>query len=133
VAVFGAGGCLGGAIFGFLQRASSIFGTGLGGINTPKCICATGSSSKDLNRILYTSFKAAYAGEELFSLTNVKDEAYLVNSLKGNDAIIMGTSYQYEIRPITFGSFEKSPNDKTLEFYLDEKPVSWQRVEPVDD
>lgn len=50
--VFGAGGNLGATLFGFLQRAGSIYGTGLGGVETPRAICATGVGAESLNKLL---------------------------------------------------------------------------------
>jgi len=66
----------------------------------------------------------------MVALTNMKEIESIQRSLKGMDAAILGTSYQLEIRPVTGGSYEKSPNDKTFEFYLDERRgVTWQLVE----
>lgn len=39
--------------------------------------------------------------------------------LDGFDAAILGTQYSLETRPVTGGSYEKTPNDKTNEFYMD--------------
>lgn len=134
VAVFGAGGYLGAMTFGFLQRASSFYGTGLGGISTPRCIGATATCAKELNQILYRSFSLSFAGEDLIYLTNMANTNSVERSLKGMDAVVLGSDYQYEIRPVTFGTYEKSPNDKTLEFYLGEKSgVTYQLVDKDND
>ena len=93
--------------FGFLQRASSLYGTGLGGSGTPRCIGATAFCSKELNQILYRSFSLSFAGEELIYLTNMSDEGSIERNLKDIDAVVLGTEYQYEVRPITFGTYEK--------------------------
>lgn len=134
VAVFGGGGYLGAMAFGFLQRASSLYGTGLGGSGTPRCIGATAFCSKELNQILYRSFSLSFAGEELIYLTNMSDEGSIERNLKDIDAVVLGTEYQYEVRPITFGTYEKGPNDKTLEFYLNEKSgITYQIVDKDND
>jgi len=130
VAVFGGGGYLGATVFGFLQRASSFYGTGLGGSSTPLCIGATSTCAKELNQILYRSFSLSFAGEDLIRCTDMSNKESIESSVKGMDAVILGTEYQYEIRPVTFGTYEKSPNDKTLELYLGEKSgVTYQIVE----
>lgn len=51
VAVFGAGGYLGAIIFGFLQRAGALYGTGIAGTSSPRAICATGPSSAAINKV----------------------------------------------------------------------------------
>jgi hypothetical protein len=53
VAVLGTGGYLGALTFGFLQRASSLFGTGLGGV---RAIGGTADTSVRLNRALSKHF-----------------------------------------------------------------------------
>lgn len=118
VAVFGSGGSMGATMFGFIQRASSIYGTGLGGV---RCICATPTGSANLNKILGRSFKLAFAGEDMVRLTNMQDKEAISRSLNGMDAAVLGTIYQMEQRNVALNSYEKSPNDKTYEFYLDDQ------------
>lgn len=43
----------------------------------------------------------------------------IAQRIKGHSAIIMGTDYYLEKRPVTANTYEKTPNDKTLEFFLD--------------
>lgn len=121
VAVFGAGGYLGATIFGFLQRASSIYGTGLGGSASPRAICATAVGSVSLNKIINQTFKLAYAGEDLVRLTNMQDVEHIKERLKGFDAAVLGTIYTCETRPITLNTYNLTPNQKTMEFYLDDR------------
>jgi len=130
IAVFGSGGYMGATIFGFLQRAASIYGTGIGGtsISTPRSICATPSASTSLNRVLGNSFKLAYAGEDMVRLTDMSNVESIAQRLSGGrrgvggiDAAILGTIYQLEERSVALNTYEKSPNDKTFEFYLDEQ------------
>ena len=118
VAVFGCGGYIGSTIFGFLQRASSLYGTGLGGPSTPRGVCGTATGSLALNSVLSKSFKLAYASEFMVTLTNMMDVDYIKKNLKGMDAAILGTCYELETRPVTGNTYETSPNSKTKEFYL---------------
>lgn len=119
--MFGAGGYLGGLIFGFLQRASSLYGTGLGGTATPRAMGATSITLQEVNRVLLREFKLAFAGEDLCRLNNMKDASYIAGRLKGMDAAVLGTVYQLETRSVTGNTYETTPNDKTLEFYLDDR------------
>jgi len=123
VAVVGGGGYLGAITFGFLQRAASLYGTGIGGPGSsiPRCISATATGSEALNRVLSKHFKLAFAGENMVSLTNFDDRESIVSSLKNMDAVVLGTSYQLEKRSVTGNTYEKTPNDKTYELYLDER------------
>ena len=120
IAIFGAGGYLGGMIFGFLQRASSIYGTGIASINSsPRCVVASGVSSKELNLLLGTKFVLAQADESFVKLTDMTNIESIQQRISGYDAIVIGTKYTLEPRPVTPGSYDKTPNDKTTEFYLD--------------
>ena len=132
VAVFGTGGYMGATIFGFIQRASSLYGTGLGGVSTPRSICATPIGSDALNRVLGRTFKLAFAGEDMIRLTNMQDTDAISQRLKGINAAVLGTVYQMEKKSIALGSYEKSPNDKTYEFYLDDKYAAEWEI-PADD
>jgi hypothetical protein len=119
VAVFGAGGYLGGMVFGFLQRAGSIYGTGIANLKSPRAICATGFASANLNGILSKHFVLAQADESFVKLTDMTSVESIQKRLAGFDAVILGTCYTLDKRPVTGGSYEKSPNDKAFEFYLD--------------
>ena len=122
VAVFGAGGSLGGTIFGFLQRASNLYGTGIGGAAMPRNICACSEGSLRLNSILSKGFKLAYAGEQHMRLVDMSNVEHVAARLKGADAVVLGTICQLEPgRSVTANTYEKTPNDKTIEFFLDEK------------
>lgn len=118
IAVFGAGGYLGATIFGFLQRACSIYGTGIG---APRAIVATAVGAISLNKIISQSFKLAFAGEDLIRLTNMEEVNHIKERLKGFDAAILATTYTCESRPITLNSYNLTPNQKTLEIYMDDR------------
>ena len=119
VAVFGAGGYLGGLIFGYLQRAGSIYGTGMANLKAPRAICATGIASANLNGVLSKHFVLAQADESFVKLTDMTSVDAIKSRLTGFDAVILGTCYALDRRPVTPGTYEKSPNDKALELYLD--------------
>lgn len=133
IAVFGAGGYLGAVLFGFLQRASSLYGTGIAGGPSPRMICATGGSSEALNKVLGASFKLAYAGEDLMRIVDTDDANHIEERLKSFDAAILATTYQLERRSVTMNTYEKSPNDKTYEMYLDERYGAWENDVPSND
>jgi hypothetical protein len=118
IAIFGIGGYMGATIFGFLQRASAIYGTG---ITSPRAICATPIGSEGLNKILGRSFKLAFAGEDMIRLTNMEQSDAICTSLKGMNGAILGTIYQLEQKSVALNTYEKTPNDKTFEFYLDDR------------
>mmetsp|Transcript_13521 Transcript_13521/g.22506 ORF Transcript_13521/g.22506 Transcript_13521/m.22506 type:complete len:415 (-) Transcript_13521:33-1277(-) len=122
IAVFGGGGSLGGTIFGYLQRASNLYGTGIGGAAMPRNICACSEGSLRLNSILSKGFKLAFAGEQHMRLVDMSDVEHVAERLKGVDAVVVGTVCQLEPgRAVTGNTYEKTPNDKTTEFFLDEK------------
>lgn len=129
VAVFGTGGYMGATIFGFIQRASAIYGTGLG---SPRAIVATPIGSESLNRVLGRTFKLAFAGEDMVRLTDMTDTDAIAASLKGMDAAVLGTVYQLERKSVALNSYEKTPNDKTFEFYLDDKYAVDSDISPDD-
>ena len=123
VAVFGAGGYLGACIYGFLQRAGSLYGTGIAGVGAPRSITATAVGSSNLNGVLGKNFILAQADESFVKLTDMTSLDSIRSRVRGFDAAIMATRYTFETRPVTGGSYERTPNDKTLEFYMD-KPRS---------
>mmetsp|Transcript_1144 Transcript_1144/g.2284 ORF Transcript_1144/g.2284 Transcript_1144/m.2284 type:complete len:448 (-) Transcript_1144:283-1626(-) len=120
VAIFGVGGYLGSTIFGFLQRASSLYGPGISSQNSPRGIISAGAASMSLNSLLSKSFKLAYASENLVALTDIQDEDFITKRLVGFDVAIIGTRYTATRTKVTLNSYEKSPNDKTYELYLDQ-------------
>lgn len=128
VAVFGAGGYLGACIYGFLQRAGSLYGTGIAGIGAPRSIAATAMGSSNLNGVLGKNFILAQADESFVKLTDMTSTESIRSRIKGFDAVILATSYSLETRPVTGGSYEKTPNDKTLEFYMDRPRSSTVKV-----
>ena len=83
--MFGGGGYLGALVFGFLQRCSSLYGTGVGGgeRGCPRSICATSLGSSSLNKYLVTHFKLAFAGENLVSLADMTDVNYIARVYMG--------------------------------------------------
>jgi len=119
VAIFGAGGYLGATIFGFLQRASSIYGTGISNRYSPRAILGSSVASAALNRVLTSSFKLAYAGRNQMALADMMDEESISPRLVGFDALILGTRYATERWPVTGGRWGKLANAKTYEFLLD--------------
>lgn len=131
VAVFGAGGYLGGCVFGFLQRAGSLYGTGMANIASPRSIVATAVGSTALNGVLSKNFVLAQADESFVKLTDATSAESIEKRVAGFDAAVIATRYTFEKRPVTMGSYEKTPNDKTKEFYMD-KPRS-ATIKGVDD
>jgi hypothetical protein len=117
VAVIGGGGYIGALTFGFLQRAGSLYGTGL----SPNCRCigATSATALQLNTILGKNFCLAQADESFIKLTNLESVEAIQKRLEGYDAVILGNEMVVDTRPVTAGTFEKGPNDKTLEIFWD--------------
>jgi hypothetical protein len=114
VAVIGTAGKMGALTFGFLQRAGSLFGTGL---QAPQALGATAETATRLNRVLSKHFCLAFADESAIKLMNFGNEASIEQRLKGCDAVIMGGEFLLNERPVTAGTFETSPNSKTMEMY----------------
>lgn len=120
VCVFGPGGYLGGCIFGFLQRCGSLYGTGISGVQgSPRGITAVSAGSVALNSILSKNFILAQADESFIKLTDMSSVDAIEERVRGFDAAILATRYTLENRPVTLGSYERGPNDKTTEFYMD--------------
>jgi len=133
IAIFGAGGYLGATAFGFLQRAASIYGTGISASSSPRSISATSGGLEGLNKVLGPCFKLAYAGEDLARLVDTSSTSHMTERLKTFDACILGTTYQLEQRAVTLNTYEKNVNDKTYELYLDERYGAWQNNVPEND
>ncbi len=112
VAVLGAGGYLGGCAFGFLQRCGSLYGSGIGRVRN---IGATACTLENLNKILSKQFLLAFAGEDLVRLTDMTDVNSITQRVDGYSAVIMGTDYYLEQRPVTGNTYEKlQPECKDL-------------------
>ena len=114
VAVVGAGGSMGALTFGFLQRANSLYGTGVGGY---RAICACSDTSTRLNSFLSKLFSLAFANEVNIKLTDLTSVDAIQSRLRGWDALILGSDMAIQRRTVTFGTYERSPNDKCNEIY----------------
>ena len=119
VAVFGAGGYMGACVYGFLQRAGSLYGTGIAGVGAPRAIVATSAGSLNLNSILSKNFVLAQADETFVRPTDMTSVDSIQSKINGFDAAIVATRYSFKTRPVTMGTYGKGPNDKTKEFYMD--------------
>jgi len=125
VVVFGAGGYLGGCIYGFLQRAGSLYGTGIAGVGSaPRAIVATSSGYTSLNGILSKNFVLAQAGESYVRLTDMTSVDSIQSKINGCDAAILATRYAFDTKPVTMGSYGVGPNAKTKEFYMEQSRSS---------
>ena len=120
VAVFGTGGYLAACTYGFLQRAGSLYGTGIAGIGAPRAIVATAAGSAGLNSVLSKNFVLAQADESFVRPTDMTSAEAIASKLSGFDAAIIGTRYCFKTIPVTAGTYGKSPNDKTKEFFMDQ-------------
>jgi len=110
VAVLGGGGYLGALTFGFLQRAASLYGTGIGNC---RCIGATADTAVRLNGVLTKHFCLAQADESFIKLTDMSSIDMIASRLEGWDALILGSELFLQTRPVTGGTYEQTPNDKT--------------------
>jgi hypothetical protein len=84
-----------------------------------RAIGGTADTSIRLNRVLSKHFGLAAADESYVKLTDLMDGEAIQRRLEGWDALILGNDVSYQYRPVTGGTFEKSPNDKTFEVYWD--------------
>ena len=109
VAVLGGGGYLGALTLGFLQRAASLYGTGIGNF---RCIGATADTAGRLNSVLGRNFCLAQADESFIKLTDMTSVDMIATRLQGWDALILGTDLFLQTRPVTGGTYERTPNDK---------------------
>lgn len=66
-------------------------------------------------------------------LVDFSDVEHVTERLKSFDAAVLGTSYQLERRSVTGNTYEKTPNDKTYDFYLDERYGAREEDVPADD
>lgn len=69
----------------------------------------------------------------MIRLIDSRKKDYIKERLKSFDAAILGTVYQLEQRTITLNTYEKTPNDKTFEFYLDDRYGANEDGTPNDD
>jgi hypothetical protein len=120
IAVFGTGGYLGACAYGFLQRAGSLYGTGIAGVGAPRAIVATAVGSANLNSVLSKNFILAQADESYVRPTDMTSVESIKTKLNGFDAAIMATRYCFKTLPVTMGTFGKGPNAKTKEFFMDQ-------------
>jgi hypothetical protein len=134
VAVFGAGGYLGGCVYGMLQRAGSLYGTGISGVaGSPRAVVATSAGSVSLNGILSKNFVLAQADESFVRVADMTSLDAVREKLRNFDAAVLATRCVLEERPVTLGTYERTPNDKTKEFYMDQPRTSTVRgVDDVD-
>lgn len=109
------------------------YGTGIAGGSSPRAIGATRTTSEALNKVLTPCFKLAYAGEDLVRLVDSTNKDYIKERLKSFDAAILGTVYQLEERTVTGNTYEKTPNDRTFDFYLDNRYSACQEGVPGND
>jgi hypothetical protein len=114
VVVLGVGGFLGSMTFGFLQRSSSLYGTGIGQV---RAMAACGDSASRLNRVLSKQFVLAFADESYIKLTDLSCIDFIAQRLQGFNGLILGDDLEILQRKCTPGSYEKTPNDKVYEAY----------------
>ena len=113
ILTMGNGGYLGGILFGYLQRASTIYTTGIGGIGGGiRSIGATADTSIRLNRILNKHFVLAQADESYIKLTDLTSIDAIQQRMMGYDAIVLGTKLYLERRKVAANTYEVTPNDQ---------------------
>ncbi|KAL7581006.1 hypothetical protein ACA910_005815 [Epithemia clementina (nom. ined.)] len=120
VVVLGAGGSMGSLAFGFAQRACSLYGTGLGDY---RALGACADTSARLNSSLSKHFCLAFANEANVKLTDFTSVQAIQSRLSGYDALILGSDMAVQSRKLTFGTYERSPNDKCNEIYWKGPPT----------
>jgi hypothetical protein len=101
----------GGLVFGYLQRAGSLFGTGLA---PPRCLGATADTALRLNQLLSKQFCLAFADESYIKLTDLSSVEAIQQRLDGCscDALILGPTMSVRQRAVVSGTYERTPNDK---------------------
>jgi hypothetical protein len=101
----------GGLVFGYLQRAGSLYGTGLA---APRCLGATADTALRLNQLLSKQFCLAFADESYIKLTDLSSVEAIQQRLDGCscDALILGTTMSVRQRAVVSGTYERTPNDK---------------------
>jgi hypothetical protein len=94
-------------------------------------VVATSAGSVSLNGVLSKNFILAQADESFVKLTDMTNMDAIQSRVKDFDAAILATRFTLEPRPVTLGSYEKSPNDKTMEFFMERPRTS--TVKGMDD
>ena len=119
IITMGNGGYLGGLLFGYLQRASTIYGTGIGGGSSSsiRSIGATPDTSIRLNRVLNKHFVLANADESCIKLTNLSCINAIEQRMIGYDAMVLGTNLYLEQKIVAASTYEVTPNDKACVFF----------------
>lgn len=128
MAIVGGGGYTGALTFGFLQRACSLYETGVGRC---RCLGATADTSIRLNRILSKHFCLAVADESFIKLTDLNSIDAIASRLEGWDALIVGNEWTVRKRPVTANTYERTPNDQTWEMYWDQSTPGTRGNSPV--
>jgi hypothetical protein len=119
IITIGNGGYLGGILFGYLQRASSIYTTGIGGsVSGIRSIGATADTSIRLNRILNKHFVLAHADESYIKLTNLSCIDAIQQRMIGYDAMVLGTNLYLERKKVAANTYELTPNDQAYVFVV---------------
>jgi hypothetical protein len=100
-----------------LQRAGSLFGTGLA---PPRCLGATADTALRLNQLLSKQFGLAYADESYIKLTDLSSIEAILQRLEDGyvDALILGTPMSVRQRAVVSGTYERTPNDKAYVIYI---------------
>ena len=92
IAIAGVGGYAGAVTFGFLQRAASLYGTGIGAV---RAVGATADTASRLNSNLSKHFCLAFADESVIKLCNLMESPESVAAkLQGFDALVLLMIYQ---------------------------------------
>ena len=91
------------------------------------------SYGRIIMKVLVSRFRLAYAGEDLMRIVDTSDINHIKDRLKDFDGCILGTTYQLEQRSVSLNTYEKNPNDKTFELYLDERYGVFENNVPSDD
>ena len=115
--MIGAGGYMGAMTFGFVQRAGSLYEKGIA--RQCRCIGATAGTAVALNTQLSSHFILAQADESFIALTNLESVESIAKNLQGYHGVIVGDAMAVQQRPITAGTYETGPNDKTYEVFWD--------------
>lgn len=105
----------GGLVFGYLQRAGSLFGTGLA---APRCWGATADTAVRLNQLLAKQFCLAFADESYVKLTDLSEVDAIRARLDECDALILGTTMSVRRRAVVGGTYDRTPNDKAYVFLV---------------
>lgn len=108
---------MGAHTFGFLQRAGSLYGTGIS--RNCRVIGACAQTAGALNTLLSKSFILAQADETFIKLTDMGSVEGIRKNIEGYDAVILGNNLVAEERPVTAGTYEVGPNTRTTEIYWD--------------